>query len=139
MTIIKAYTFTPQVLGQENGESAAKWKKRCVDGGFNPHSKKFTPFTEPRNFELHHILDALTAAAEAGILDTETWVTQAFGTLDAAATFMDMIEGYDYFRIYDRWYRALFWIAMRDEEEEFVSTYEIAEGLRSAVVETGQN
>lgn len=138
MTIIDAYTFTPQSIQQENGESAAKWKKRCVNGGFNPHSKIFTPYKDTVTCGEYVVLDSITAAVESGVIDSETWVAQMFDSVEIFETFLAQLEEFEYYRINDRWYQALFSLAQVSDEEGFVTCQEIADTLRTVAEETGQ-
>lgn len=126
MALIKAYENKPQ-------EITPMVKKR----GFDAKSGKFTPFDEFT--EVHEILDAITAAVEAGTIDTDKWVSQVFATTEVFNEFLEQYEGYEgLFRTYDRWYRALFRIADISDEEGFVTSQEIADRLREVAEETGQ-
>lgn len=84
---------------------------------------------------MHEALDAITAAAEAGIIDDDDWVTQLFSDDAALEAFFDELEQYDdCYRINDRWWRALAELAgSTDCEEGFVSCREIVGGLRQYI------
>ncbi|GGX23246.1 hypothetical protein [Undibacterium macrobrachii] len=138
MTIIQAYTFIRQAIEQDNHESAAKWKKRCANGGFNPHTNIFTPFRDISNCGEYVVLDSIAAAVESGIIDTDNWVAQIFDSVEVFETFLAQLEEFDYYRINDRWYTALFSIAQVGDEEGFVTCQEIADSLRTAAEDTGQ-
>ena len=106
-------------------------------GGFDVVSSKFTPFEQID--WIHEVLDALTAAVEAGVIDTDKWVSQIFATTAVFDEFLEQYQGYDEcFRTYDRWYWALFRIAGLLDEEGFVTSQEIADRLREIAEETGQ-
>lgn len=106
-------------------------------GGFNKRTKKIKPFAEVT--ALYEILDVMTAAAEAGVLDSETWVSQLFAGEDVFLHFLSELEvADDYMRIYDRWYQALLNITGNMNEEGFVTSAEIADELRLAAARTYQ-
>jgi hypothetical protein len=88
---------------------------------------------------LHDALDAITAACEEGVLDSEKWVSQCFANADVYEQFINDVAEYDEcFRIRDRWYAALMALADVCDEEEFIATRDIALKLREQVSETGQ-
>jgi hypothetical protein len=134
MPRIEAYKFEP------NPVVASYSKER---GGFNVKTQKLAPMDGPSdeflgNWSLHHILDNLTLACEAGKLDSEKWVLQIFKTKAEFERFLDHLEEYDdMYAIYDRWHRALMEIG-NSEMESFTRTADIAAGLRYQAVETGQ-
>lgn len=112
-------------------------------GGFDEKTGKFKPFTASSVSEMAYealVLDAITAAAEAGALDTETWVKTVFADEEAFDEFLSELENsYDeVFRITDRWWRALAEITGTIDEEMFVSGSQIAQRLREHAEETGQ-
>lgn len=106
-------------------------------GGFNKRTKKIKPFAEFS--AVYEILDVMTAAAEAGVLDSESWVSQLFAGEDVFLHFLSELEvADDYMRIYDRWYQALLNITGNMNEEGFVTSAEIADELRMAAARTYQ-
>lgn len=106
-------------------------------GGFDPASKTFTPFKGYT--DVHKVLDAMAAAVEAGTIDTDKWVSQIFASTADFEEFLDGYSAYDEcYRTYDRWYLALFRIANRGDEEQFVTSQEIADKLREVAYESGQ-
>jgi hypothetical protein len=108
-------------------------------GGFDAKTMTFTPFQTYERVHPHEVLDVITAAAEAGALDSEKWVSQVFGN---TGIFEEFLEEYSEFdttaRTYDRWYQTLFHLAGLREEEGFVSSQEIADKLREVAEATGQ-
>lgn len=139
MALIQAYKFNPQGLEQENGKSAQHWEKTCKKGGFNPYTQELTPFVDPTAEDTYTVLDTLTAASEAGVIDAEKWVSQLFASATALEAWLTALEDFDSFaRIYDRSYQALLLIVRRSNEEGFVTSKEIADGLRIAAEETEQ-
>ena len=126
MALIKAYENKPQQI-----------TPMVKERGFDAKSGKSTPFDEFT--EVHEILDAITAAVEAGTIDTDNWVSQIFATTEVFDEFLEQYQGYEEcFRTYDRWYWALFRIADNGDEEGFVTSQEIADRLREVAEETGQ-
>lgn len=111
----------------------------CKHGGFDVKTGTFTKFSTWDRVEIHEVLDVIAAAAEAGALDSEKWVSQVFATTDIFDLFLEEYSEYDgCFRTYDRWYWALFRLAGLYDEEGFVSSSEIADKLREIAEETGQ-
>jgi len=126
MAIIEAYENKPQQI-----------TPMVSAGGFDTASRKFKPFKEYDY--LHERLDAIAAAAEAGIIDEDKWVSQIFATTEVFEEFLEEYQDYDgCFRTYDRWYWALFRIARMLDEEGFVTSQEIADRLRKVAEESGQ-
>jgi hypothetical protein len=111
----------------------------CKHGGFDLATGTFTPFKTWDDVYVHEVLDVITAAAEAGALDSEKWVSQIFATIEVFESFLDEYSEYDdCYRTYDRWYWAMFRLAGHDDEEGFVTSSEIAGKLREIAEETGQ-
>jgi len=105
--------------------------------GYFPQTSQLKPLDD-FNF-VHEVLDVMTAAAEAGVLNRETWVNQIFANSDVFRRFMDELANYDeYCRIHDRWYRALFEIINAVNEEGFVLCHEIVERMLEQVERTKQ-
>ena len=128
MALIPAYKYQLQTINNF----------KCEVGGFNKRTKTFTPFESmPLMYEA---LDAITAAVEAGIIDTDKWVSQVFATTDVFEEFLDELSCYDEcYRVMERWYWALALIAQHENVEEgFTHTCDIADALREAAEETNQ-
>jgi len=124
--IIEKYTFTTIAVTPN------------FDGvGFYPKTGELKPvheYTFP-----HEVLDVMTAAAEAGVLRHDTWVSQLFADDEVFYRFMDDLAGYnECYRIHDRWYRALFEIIHAVNEEGFVTSEEIVERMLEQAEKTGQ-
>ncbi|QDZ26559.1 hypothetical protein [Noviherbaspirillum sp. UKPF54] len=129
MALITAYKHKAQTLDNI----------KCEAGGFNKRTKKFTPFTEiPMG--MYEVLDAITAAVEAGIVDTDTWVSQLFAGVDVFEDFLAGLACYDEcYRVMDRWWQALARLAGTEHiEEGFTHTSEMADLLRETADETNQ-
>lgn len=138
--LIEAYTFKVRPIEQDGYTSTdgEAWARTCAErGGFNPHTRRFTPlkFTS-RGMQVHEALDAITAAVEAGIVDMNDWSQQLFENDDEFQGFLEELQDYDEcYRITDRWWLALAEIAGRSDEEGFITCRDIADGLRESVTE----
>lgn len=128
MALIPAYKYELQTVNNYS----------CDAGGFNKRTKKFKPFESMP--EMYEALDAITAAVEAGVIDTDKWVSQLFASLEVFNEFMEELAFYDTcFRLMERWYAALARLAQHENVEEgFTHTDEIADALREAAEETNQ-
>ena len=86
------------------------------------------------------VLDAITAATEAGHLDSDQWVSQVFATPQAFDDFLKELSSKcaDCFRIHDRWWQALSALAGWADEDSFVLPEDIADKLVIQAHETGQ-
>lgn len=105
--------------------------------GYFPETGELKPITE-FNFP-HEVLDVMTAAAEAGVLRSDSWVRQLFADDEIFFEFMEELSGYnECYRINDRWYRALFDITDAVNEEGFVTSEEIVERMLEQAEKTGQ-
>ena len=141
MTQIKSYKHTPVGIEHDNASQSTenKWSSECAErGGFNPVTKVLTPMRYGSGaMAMHEALDAITAAAEAGIIDDDDWVTQLFSNDAELEAFFEELEQYDdCYRINDRWWRALAELAgSANFEEGFVSCREIVDGLRESIAE----
>lgn len=111
-------------------------KGKGETGGFDPATKELRPFTEFE--EVEKTLDALTLACEAGLLDTETWVSQLFATTDVFNEFLEELESFDYGHINSQWYWALQRITGHYDQEGFITCNEIAGVLGEKAANTGQ-
>ena len=105
--------------------------------GYFPETGELKPINE---FSFpHEVLDVMTAAAEAGVLRSDSWVCQLFADDEIFFEFMEELSGYnECYRIHDRWYRALFDIANAVNEEGFVTSEEIVERMLERAEKTGQ-
>ncbi|MBD8722150.1 hypothetical protein IFT43_02080 [Oxalobacteraceae sp. CFBP 13708] len=105
--------------------------------GYFPKTGELKPISE-FNFP-HEVLDVMTAAAEAGVLRSDSWVCQLFADDEVFFEFMEELSGYnECYRINDRWYRALFDITDAVNEEGFVTSEEIVERMLEQAEKTGQ-
>ena len=108
-------------------------------GGFDLATMTFTPFQTYARVDPDDVLNVITAAAEAGALDSEKWVSQVFGSTEVFESFLEEYAEFDSTgRTYDRWYWALFALSGHIAEEGFVTSSEIADKLREVAEETGQ-
>ena len=114
----------------------------CEHGGFDAATGTFTPFKKMEGVSVCQILDVITAAAEAGAIDNEKWVSQIFASIEIFEAFLREYSDYDEcFRTYDRWYWALFRLSGHDDGDDelaFVTSPEIAEKLREVAQDSGQ-
>lgn len=104
----------------------------------DPAAAKLLPFKKlPNSFET--VLDAVTAACEQGRLSTDGWVKQCFATKKVFNKFLEELAVYDEcYRLHDRWFDAIYQIADKAEECDFITTAAIAYGLEEAALGTGQ-
>ncbi|MDN4052270.1 hypothetical protein QPK32_04215 [Massilia sp. YIM B02763] len=126
MAIIKAYVpkladITPNVRGM----------------GFNELTGKFHKFVG--EFEYYEVLDALTAAVEAGEFDTEQWVTTVFGSNREFQAFLQNLEASsDTARVNDRWCLALGTLTECTDDEYWLNCAVAASTLLTHAKDTGQ-
>ena len=105
--------------------------------GFDTSKGKFNKFKG--SFEHYHVLDALTAAVEAGKIDSDTWVSTVFSSKRLLKQFLENLEGWsDVERLHDRWALAILAITQNEDDEYVVTGREAAETLRSHAEETNQ-
>jgi hypothetical protein len=133
MAIIEAYTFTPQSV------VATKTK----NGGFDSSTNTLTPMAGVEvneEWEMHVIMDNITLAAEAGLLDTQKFVSQIFASKLDFEFFLSQLSDYnESLTIYDRWWQALAYVASHGSDMEgCVTSDEIADCLHEAAATTGQ-
>lgn len=112
-------------------------------GGYDAETKLLVPMRSLRDDDLPgcYIFDTIAAAFEAGVLLEDAWATQLFETEDDLAYFLEMLEDYDCYRIWDNWYIAFAGLAHGNRfssDEGFVQSSQIADSIREALVETGQ-
>lgn len=109
MAIIKAYVpklraLTPMSRGM----------------GYDEANKQFIKFKG--EYEHYHVLDALTAAVEAGQIDSDTWVDTVFNSKEQ---FHELLKNLNYMddteRFHDRWAIALGEIT-GDMDDEYSTT-----------------
>jgi hypothetical protein len=126
MAIIKAYVpkpadITPTVRGM----------------GFNELTGKFDKFEG--EFEYYEVLDALTAAVEAGKLDTNQWVSTVFSSNNEFQKFLhDLEASSDTARVNDRWCLALGAVTQCVDDEYWLDCAVAAATLLTHAQDTGQ-
>ncbi len=104
-------------------------------GGFNPLTKKMTPFScEPYSVNnmpmLSDMMDSIAAAVEAGVIDSEQWPAQIFASNSIMESFFQALANYDdCYRIVDYWWQALAALRGHLEEEEAVRGVDLANSL----------
>lgn len=104
---------------------------------FNPKTKVISAVEDFEDISISEVLDAMTLAAEAGLVERAGWVMQFFGDAMGFRAFIAELEQYEY-RINDRWHQALMAIAGLKEESGFVTNEEIAAVLMDSAAESGQ-
>jgi len=126
MTIVKAYTpnfveITPMYEGM----------------GFDSTTCKFIKFKG--EYQNYHVLDALTAAVEAGTIDSSTWVSQVFSSKKLFKKFLEELEvNSDTVRLHDRWCFALGAITNCEDDSYWLSGLEAAATLLEHAEDTEQ-
>ena len=105
--------------------------------GFDTSAEKFKKFKgEYKHWE---VLDALTAAVEAGKIDDQTWVSTVFSSKSQFKQFLEDLEGWsDTERLHDRWALAILAITQNADDEYVVTGREAADTLLSHAEETHQ-
>lgn len=135
--LIKPYKFVNRSIAHDHPKRDAEyWNDVCANqGGFNPVTRELTPMQPASaNVWLHEVLDHITAAVEAGVVDKNRWEAQLFADEDELEYFLEELECYDdCYRITCRWWESLARLAGRVDEEGFISCQEIAEGLRESI------
>lgn len=126
---------TYQMAQDDHKFSSEYWAHECsVHGGFNPYTKKFTPFISAKKMLLCDYLDAITAAVEAGIVKSSPgFVLQLFESVEVFDEFLLELGDFYTHRLVDRWYDALRNLINRHEETGFVTCNEIADAIRLQV------
>ena len=135
MALIPAYTPHPHRLSHERPDlDPAGWTEWCKEwGGFDPFSKTFYKLRGEEHMGMYYVLDAITAAVEAGYIDTDTWPEQLFESTQALQEFLYEFSSYDEeFRIEDRWWRALLALCPDAAEGDCRNAEEMASQLQSA-------
>lgn len=137
--LIGPYTFSSRGIEHDRGDRAdSHWSGVCAaQGGFNPKSRELTPMRfVSAEVDVHEALDHITAAVEAGVVDRNRWASQLFADEDELEGFLEQLEAYDdCFRITDRWWTALAALANRGDEEGFISSAQVVDGLRESIGE----
>lgn len=101
-------------------------------------TKTITPLDSMSGTAMHEVLDTLTIAVEAGVVNAFKWPQQFFASKPAFLEFIEQLEEYDdCYRITDRWWQALAALIGGSDEEGFVSAREIAETLARDVETNG--
>jgi hypothetical protein len=105
--------------------------------GYDEANKNFIKFKG--EYEHYHVLDALTAAVEAGQIDSDTWVATVFSDKAEFAKFLEALESWsDTERFHDRWALALAEITDCVDDEYSVTGAEAATTFLNHAQETGQ-
>lgn len=79
-------------------------------GGFNPETKAITPFkADFEEFSAEDFLHNMTAAVEAGCVDSDTFVLDFFGSSERAEAFADFLDEYaeSEFWVNERFFHAM--------------------------------
>ena len=117
MANIKAYNFTPR-------------KVHVYEEIWDSKTKKVTPIKSLEMVDMYMVLDSITHAVEAGVVDTLTWPQQFFAKKAVFLEFIEQLAEYDdCWRITDQWWQALAALANVIDEEGFISTDDIANEL----------
>jgi hypothetical protein len=103
-------------------------------GGFDQRTRKLVPMTltdEDIGWQVYEVLDTITAAVEAGVVEQHDWPQQLFKTTADLEAFLEQLADYDdCYRITDRWWHSLARLCESQHcEEGFVRSDEIAEVL----------
>jgi hypothetical protein len=98
---------------------------------YNPATKKITEYKSAENADLYEILDDMTLAMDAGVVDTWRWPQQFFADRGSFDDFIDLLESYDEcYRITDQWWNTLAMLADTvDCEEQFTHTDDMARAI----------
>ena len=100
------------------------YRRTCVNGGYNPDTKQFVPFTTKTvSMDDEAVSRAsmhLAAGLEAGVFTEEKWPAEAFETEQAYIRYAEMLADLeDEFKLVDTWYQALMVLLTgRTEEAE---------------------
>lgn len=125
MALIKSYTYTPRAI-------------HAYESVWDSKKKQFIPIKSMDDIDVYMVLDSITLAVEAGVVDTHAWPQQFFATKSAFQEFVEMLSDYDdCYRITDQWWKSLASLADIVDEEAFVSSEEIADGLVKAAADDG--
>jgi len=126
MAIIKAYVpklraLTPMFRGM----------------GYDEANKQFIKFKG--EYEHYHVLDAMTAAVEAGQIDSDTWVDTVFSSKEQFHEFLKNLNYMDDTeRFHDRWAIALGEITGDMDDEYSTTGPAAADTFFNHAQETGQ-
>lgn len=104
-------------------------------GGWHPKTKAITPFKA--SYDDHSVeewLQNITAAVEAGSVDSTTFLQDFFGTPAAAAEFADQLESYgsEEWWVNDRYFNAVM-AALNGYEGNCYTFEAMAEAVRDRV------
>ena len=141
---LPAYKPTCTPLGYDKGSkyppiigsNPAKW------GGFDPKTNAVVPFkiitSDDRIGSLQEYLDNMTVAIEAGVVFSETFVLDFFGTEKKAHAFADLLaDEYPEFWVNDRHFNAL-QSALGSNEDDCATYAGLAEVFRDKASEEAQ-
>lgn len=125
MALIKAYPYAPRRID-------------AYDNVWDSEKLIPIPVKSMEDVILHEMLDGITLAVEAGVVDSHAWPQQFFAGRAAFDEFIEQLSDYDAcFRITDQWWWALASLVQTDNEEGFVSSSEIADRLYGSAAEKG--
>lgn len=125
MALITDITYTPRAI-------------RAYDSVWNSKKMQFIPIKSMDEIDVHMVLDGISLAIEARIVDTHAWPQQFFANRTTFDDFIEYLSEYDdCYRITDQWWQVLATLADIGDEEGFVSSSEIADGLFRAASEEG--
>jgi hypothetical protein len=147
MAIINAYKYEPRPLsfeasayrpfGNSAAEEAMYFHQYGVFlegvGGYDPYSRAVTPMAFDRDVDCYFYLDSMTGAVEAGLIDSELWVSQLWQSPDDLDAFLAMLSDYDEFcRVVDRWWQMFSLLTGNADEEGMVTCHQLAEEMALA-------
>ena len=117
MANIKKFTFTQRTIN-------------VYPDFWDEANVKFKPVEDASDVCVCEILDSITLAVEAGVIDSYLWPQQLFANRQAFEGFIEELSYYDEcYRITDRWWTSLAQLVGVVDEEAFVSSQEIAKTL----------
>ena len=138
--LIKKYNFEPRPILHDSIQSKSDVLRADFEyGGLNPLDSTFSPLRLDDQVSLHVILDHITAAVEAGLVDKNSWSSQLFASAEDLDLFLEHLGDYDEcYRITDRWWTALAQLANMVDEEGFITCQDIADKLGDSISEGAQ-
>lgn len=98
MAKLNAYKAKPTPSIFEDKESEKQVAALLKFGGWDPTKKTLTPIrvgalaAKPGSPTITWVFDSLAAAAEAGALDDEDWLQQAFASNDDLQVFIELLQ-----------------------------------------------
>ncbi|MCG9115913.1 hypothetical protein LH428_08630 [Laribacter hongkongensis] len=142
-----SYTYEPPKAVLSNLESAQRtYDEVKVAGGYNPTTNTFTPLKlEDKDIMFQEgtrphvpswaVFETISAAMEAGIVETEMWPSQLFANQESFREFVSVLGSYEEcFKLVDPWWSALRTLAGGENEEEgFCTAADLAERFIEAL------